>query len=417
MGVTGSIAAYKSALIIRHLIKEGASVKVIMTKDAINFISPLTLSTLSKSEVLTDLFDNKTSLWTNHVELGLWADLMVVAPASANTIAKFANGLCDNLLTAVYLSARCPVTIAPAMDEDMWNHSATKDNIDTIFSYGNHIIPVEHGELASGLVGSGRMAEPEIIVDYIKDFFTRNTNQIKALSGKKALVTAGPTHEAIDAVRYIGNHSSGKMGIALAEALAEAGAAVELVLGPIMLRPKHQNIQVTHVTSAHEMYIETDRLFNSADITIMAAAVADYTPQEIFSEKIKKDKDQLNLKLVKTVDILHTLGQRKKQGQMLAGFALETSNELVNAKEKLQKKNLDFIVLNSLNDSGAGFQHDSNQITIIDKENNQYPYKLKSKRDVANDIVKFIITLTSNSSSSVNGVSVDRTVSKNILKS
>ncbi len=415
MGITGSIAAYKSAIIIRQLIKEGASVKVIMTNDAVNFITPLTFSTLSKSEIYTDLIDNKTFLWTNHVELGLWADLMVVAPASANTIAKFANGLCDNLLTAVYLSARCPVIIVPAMDEDMWGHPATQQNIAALLSYGHSVMPVAHGELASGLVGNGRMAEPESIVGFINDFFDNKEKKKKALSGKRALVTAGPTHEAIDAVRYIGNNSSGKMGIAIAEALAESGANVELVLGPTTLRPKHQNITITHVTSADDMYSETERLFNAADIIIMAAAVADYTPEEVFSEKIKKDIDQLNLKLVKTVDILHAMGERKKNGQVLAGFALETSNEISNAKDKLLNKNLDFIVLNTLKDSGAGFQHDSNKITIIDKDGSIYPYKLKSKQEVAKDIVNFTVKALTNSFDSDNGAFVDNPISKNLL--
>ncbi|HYV94054.1 MAG TPA: bifunctional phosphopantothenoylcysteine decarboxylase/phosphopantothenate--cysteine ligase CoaBC [Chitinophagales bacterium] len=393
LGVTGSIAAYKSALLIRLLVKEGAEVKVLMTKSAMDFITPLTLSTLSKNKVLSDLVDDKETLWNNHVELGLWADVMIVAPASANTIAKFAHGICDNILSAVYLSARCPVCVAPAMDEDMWKHTATQQNISALQLFGNHIIQVESGELASGLTGEGRMAEPETILAFIKNLVEKKTSsQKKRLKGKKAVVTAGPTHEAIDPVRFIGNHSSGKMGIAIAEKLADEGADVQLVLGPSSLAPKHASIKTTAVTSANEMFAATMKSFKKADIAVMSAAVADYTPENFSLEKIKKHNGKtLNLPLKQTPDILKALGKKKHNGQILVGFALETNDEMKHAKEKLRKKNLDFIVLNSLNDEGAGFQHDTNRITIIDRKKKIYPFELKSKQDVAKDIVEFIV--------------------------
>lgn len=394
LGITGSIAAYKSAYLVRQLIKDGADIKVIMTREATQFITPLTLSTLSKNPVLTDLVADKEFLWNNHVELSLWADVMLIAPASANTIAKFAHGLCDNLLTAVYLSARSPVIIAPAMDEDMWKHAATQRNINTCIGFGNRIIPVDSGELASGLVGPGRMAEPNNIVDFLVSHFNNKkttTVTAKAFTGKKAVVTAGPTYEAIDPVRFIGNNSSGKMGIALAEALADQGADVELILGPSALLPKNSAIKITRITAASEMYDEANRAFRTADITIMAAAVADYSPEKTAPEKIKKNAGAfLHLNLVKTPDILRSLGERKKPGQILIGFALETTDEVTNAKEKLRSKNLDMIVLNSLNDEGAGFQHDTNRITIIDKEEQLHKFELKSKQEVAKDIVRFI---------------------------
>lgn len=395
LGITGSIAAYKSALIIRQLIKEGALVKVIMTADATGFITPLTLSTLSKNIVLTDLVNDKQQLWNNHVELGLWADAMLVAPASANTIAKFANGLCDNLLTAVYLSARCPVFVAPAMDEDMWKHASTQRNISTLLAAGNQVIPVDSGELASGLSGPGRMAEPDALMRYLRSYFDAisATGKVKKpLSGKKVMVTAGPTYEAIDPVRFIGNHSSGKMGIAIAESMAEQGAEVTLILGPVAIAPKHPKIKIQHITSARELYEAANQVFAHADITVMAAAVADYTPETVANEKLKKGSAAfLNLNLVKTPDILRSLGERKKKNQLLVGFALETTNEVANAREKLMKKNLDLIVLNSLNHPGAGFQHDTNKITIIDKDDQLHTYELKSKQEVARDIVNFII--------------------------
>lgn len=394
LGITGSIAAYKSAYLVRQLIKEGAEVKVVMSREATQFITPLTLSTLSKNTVLTDLVTDKELLWNNHIDLSMWADIMLIAPASANTIAKFAQGLCDNLLTAVYLSARSPVIIAPAMDEDMWKHAATQRNINTCIGYGNRIIPVDSGELASGLVGPGRMAEPNNIVDFLVSHFESKkitAATIKPFTGKKVVVTAGPTYEAIDPVRFIGNYSSGKMGIAIAEVLAEQGAEVELILGPSTLLPKIAGIKVTRITAANEMYDEANRAFLTADITIMAAAVADYSPEKTAPEKIKKNAGAfLHLNLVKTPDILRSLGERKKPGQILIGFALETTDEVTNAKEKLRSKNLDMIVLNSLNDEGAGFQHDTNRITIIDKEEQLHKFELKSKQEVANDIVRFI---------------------------
>lgn len=397
LGITGSIAAYKSALLIRELVKNGAAVKVVMTSEATHFITPLTLATLSKNKVLTDLVSEKESLWNNHVELGLWADMMVIAPASANTIAKFATGLCDNLLTAVYLSARCPVAIAPAMDEDMWKHAATQSNISKLSAFGNIIIPVASGELASGLTGPGRMAEPVQIISVLESHLAgkQPDNLSKGLlQGRKAVVTAGPTYEAIDPVRFIGNHSSGKMGIAIADALAAEGADVELILGPSAFRPNHPKIKTTLVTTATEMYDEANRAFIGSDITIMAAAVADYAPEHTAGEKIKKGSDAfLHLTLIKTPDILRSLGERKKPGQLLIGFALETNDEITHAKEKLRSKNLDLIILNSLRDEGAGFQHDTNRITIIDRQEKLHRFDLKTKREVAADIIKFVTGL------------------------
>ncbi|MCY7409207.1 MAG: bifunctional phosphopantothenoylcysteine decarboxylase/phosphopantothenate--cysteine ligase CoaBC [Chitinophagales bacterium] len=390
IGISGSIAAYKSATMVRLLVKEGAQVKVIMTKDACNFISPLTLSTLSKNKVVTELIDGNEATWNNHVELGLWADVFVVAPASANTIANFSNGICDNMLTAVYLSARCKVCIAPAMDEDMWKHTSTQKNITSLISYGNKIIPVDSGELASGLVGEGRMAEPEAIVAYLNDLLSEKKNEGR-LKGKKALVTAGPTYEAIDPVRFIGNHSSGKMGIAIADELANEGASVELILGPSSLKPQNTSVKTINVTSAAEMFNVASKSFKHADVAVMAAAVADYTPEKTLTQKIKKHNgNSLDLSLIKTTDILKSLGKEKKKNQLLVGFALETNDELKNAKEKLKKKNLDFIVLNSLNDKGAGFKHDTNQITIIDRDKKIFSFPLKAKQEVAKDIVKHI---------------------------
>ncbi|MFI5134473.1 MAG: bifunctional phosphopantothenoylcysteine decarboxylase/phosphopantothenate--cysteine ligase CoaBC [Chitinophagales bacterium] len=398
VAVTGSIAAYKAAFLMRLLVKEGADVRVLMTRAAADFISPLTFSTLSKNKVYSDLVDERESSWNNHVELGLWADAMMVAPASANSIAKFAHGICDNIITAVYLSARCPVIIAPAMDEDMWKHPSTQKNISSLQSFGNQIIPVESGELASGLVGAGRMAEPETILQFIQNLLsTKNSSSqkkspAKKLAGKKALVTAGPTYESIDPVRFIGNYSSGKMGIAIAEKLAEQGAEVNLVLGPSSLSPVHPSIKTTRVTSAQEMFEAATKSFKKSDIAVMSAAVADFSPEKVAEQKMKKHKgDKMNLSLVKTPDILKLLGKAKHNGQILVGFALETEDEIKHAKEKLRKKNLDFIVLNSLRDSGAGFKYDSNKITIIDRNKKIYPFELKSKQEVAADIVNFII--------------------------
>ena len=384
IGVTGSIAAYKAILLVRLLIKAGAEVKVIMTPSAKDFVSPLTFSTVSKNEVLIDLF-NETS-WANHVNLGRWADVMLIAPLSCNTLAKMANGFCDNLLLAVYLSATCPVIVAPAMDEDMWHHPSTKLNIDKIKSFGNNIIPVENGELASGLFGDGRMAEPEQILQYLQVFFFSS----KELEGKKILVTAGPTHEAIDPVRFISNHSTGKMGVAIAEEFAERGADVTLILGPSNIDVS-KNIQTVKVTSAQQMYDACINNFSKKDITVMAAAVADYMPRDFSSTKIKKTKDVIPLNLKRTNDILKEMGEQKNKDQILVGFALETNNEKENALSKLEKKNLDLIVLNSLNDEGAGFRTDTNKITIFDKNGNEFNFGKKSKKLVAKDIVNTII--------------------------
>lgn len=387
LGITGSIAAYKSIYLVRQLVKAGAEVKVILTPSAKDFVSPLVLSTLSKNQVLTDLFDEQS--WSNHVMLGRWADLMIIAPLSCNTLAKMANGQCDNLLLAVYLSATCPVAVAPAMDEDMWKHPATRQNLARLESFGNKIIPVGHGELASGLTGEGRMAEPEEIISYITNhfFFTGK------LTGKKVLVTAGPTYEQIDPVRFIGNHSSGKMGVAIALELQRQGASVTLVLGPSSLKPEGSGLDVKRVTSAGEMLSEADRSFDDADIAVMAAAVADYRPVSVAGTKIKKKEDNLVLELVKTTDILKSLGEKKKPGQVLVGFALETNNERANALEKLEKKNADMIVLNSLQDEGAGFGHDTNKITIFTKDGQEINFTTRSKNEVAKDIVDTVIRL------------------------
>lgn len=387
LGITGSIAAYKSAVLVRLLVKAGAEVKVVMTPAAANFVGPLTLSTLSKNQVLTELSQNDS--WANHVMLGRWADIMLIAPLSCNTLSKMAAGACDNLLMAVYLSATCPVVAAPAMDEDMWKHPATKLNIEKIISFGNKVIPVGNGELASGLSGDGRMAEPEEIVKWLSDFFFQ-TNDLK---GKKVLVTAGPTYEAIDPVRFIGNHSSGKMGIAIAEECVKRGAEVTLVAGPVSQLISN-NFKTIRVRSAAEMYDACVNLFTGIDIAVMSAAVADYTIATPAPEKIKKNSDSLTLELTKTRDILKALGERKKATQLLVGFALETNNEKENALKKLHTKNADMIVLNSLNDAGAGFGHNSNKITIFDKAGNEYRFDTKSKTAVATDIVNTILKIS-----------------------
>lgn len=389
LGITGSIAAYKAAVLTRLLMKEGAEVKVIMTESAKDFITPLTLATLSKHPVLTEFVKNEAGEWNNHVELGLWADAMVIAPASANTLAKMAHGECDNLLLAVYLSARCPVFIAPAMDLDMLQHPSTKRNLDTLKDYGVLTIDPAHGELASGLVGVGRLAEPEEIVERLKAFF----NEKKKLSNKRALVTAGPTHEALDPVRFIGNNSSGKMGFAIAESLANQGAKVTLVTGPTHLTMSHPGIEVKRVTSAQEMYEACQKVFKDADITVLSAAVADYRPAQAAPQKIKKTEQDLAIQLVKTHDIAAELGKQKKNGQRIVGFALETENEESNAKKKIEAKNFDLIVLNSLNDSGAGFGHDTNKISVINRKGEIQKFSLKSKKDVAADIVNAIVSL------------------------
>ena len=387
LGITGSIAAYKAAFFVRLLVKEGAEVKVIVTEAAKDFVTPTTLATLSKNPVLSSFTRGNEGEWNNHVELGLWADAMIVAPASANTLGKMANGLCDNLLLATYLSARCPVFFAPAMDLDMYQHPSVTTNIKKLQRFGNHLIEAEHGELASGLVGQGRMAEPEHMVAILADFFAAD----KPLSKKKVLITAGPTHEAIDPVRFIGNHSTGKMGFAIAEEAAEKGANVTLVAGPTHLTSQHPGIDLVRVKSGKEMYEACLAVSHEADITILAAAVADYAPREVASQKIKKKTDEMSIDLVKTTDIAKELGQLKHNGQINVGFALETNAELENAKEKIRKKNFDLIVLNSLNDKGAGFGHDTNKISIIDKENNIREFELKTKREVAKDIINAIL--------------------------
>lgn len=440
LGVSGSIAAYKAALLVRLLVKDGAEVKVIMTPSACDFITPLTLSTLSKHEVGVHVSENGS--WSNHVMLGRWADAMVIAPASANTMAKMANGICDNLLLAVYLSATCPVLFAPAMDEDMWMHPATKANVARLLSYGHHQLPVHKGELASGLFGEGRMAEPEAIVAYLNDFlaaqdadvsdakhigdliaayqslstgntelpdgadinpaFSPESGELpgsnsyfpdKPLHGKFVLVTAGPTQEPIDPVRFISNHSSGKMGIALADALADAGAMVELILGPTSLRPANECIHITHVVTAADMYEECMHHADHTDIFVMAAAVADYRPNKVADVKIKKKDNEMSIELEKTQDIARAIGERKRAGQLLIGFSLETNNEREFALKKLKDKNLDMVVLNSLADAGAGFNYDTNKVTLLSHNGNEQALPLQSKQEVARQIVLAIIDL------------------------
>lgn len=388
LGVSGSIAAYKAALLTRLLIKQGDDVQVLMTRAAADFITPLSLATLSKRPVLQDI--HSESGWNNHVELGLWADACIIAPATANTLAKLANGLCDNILSAVFLSARCPVFVAPAMDVDMWRHPATQANIQKLQTFGVQVIPVEHGELASGLVGDGRMAEPEHIVAFVQQYFQKQPASLP-LTGKKSLVTAGPTFEALDPVRYLGNHSTGKMGIAIAEALAQAGSEVTLVLGPTALRPQNPALRVVSVQSAEQMYSTCAPLFPKMDIAVLAAAVADYKPKIFSKIKIKKTEQDMNIELAKTTDIAAALGKQKTEKQVLVGFALETNDEKQHAAAKLQKKNLDFIVLNSLNDAGAGFGHDTNKISILYPGGVVKDFDLKSKTAVAADIVAEII--------------------------
>ena len=387
LAVTGSIAAYKAPLIVRLLVKDGAEVKVIMTPAAKDFVTPLTLSTVSKNPVISELFSEAS--WSNHVMLGRWADLMLVAPLSCNTLAKMANGFCDNMLLATYLSATCPVVVAPAMDEDMWKHPTTKANLGKLEEAGNIVIPVDFGELASGLTGDGRMAEPESILKFITEHFFLKQD----LAGKKVLVTAGPTYEPIDPVRFIGNHSSGKMGIALCKELAKRGADVQLVLGPTTSSIHQNGIKVQKVQTADEMYDACVDAFNGSDIAIMSAAVADYKPAIKAQDKIKKDASNLNVELIKTKDILKTLGEKKFNGQLLVGFALETSNEKENALQKLKSKNADLIVLNSLNDEGAGFGHDTNKITIFEKSGKEISYDRKPKQQVAKDIVDRIVNM------------------------
>lgn len=391
LGVSGSIAAYKAALLIRLLVKEQAEVQVIATPSACSFITPLTLSTLSKRPVFTEFVKDQTGQWNNHVDLAVWADILIIAPATANTVAKCAHGLCDNLLSAVYLSAKCPVVFAPAMDLDMYLHPSVQDNLKSLKNYGNYIIDPEHGELASGLIGQGRMAEPEQIVEFLKgDFFSKKL----PLIGKKVLITAGPTYEAIDPVRFIGNRSSGKMGYAIAEACRNFGAEVKLISGPSHLERPH-NIDFVGVEDAETMYGETLRALPDADIIILSAAVADYKPAIVHKEKMKKGAtdESLNIPLERTKDIAAEVGKLKRSNQVSVGFALETENEQKNAIGKIKSKNLDFIVLNSLKDQGAGFGYDTNKVTIIDKNNTLYAFDLKSKSEVANDIVLQLIKI------------------------
>src|SRR5664280_2420210 len=392
IGVTGGIAAYKTATIIRLLVKDGTNVKVIMTDHAIEFITPLTLATLSKNPVLTEFFNPANGDWNSHVDLGLWADIFLIAPATANTIAKMATGVADNLLLTTYLSVRCPVFVAPSMDVDMLNHPATTINIETLKAFGNSILEPVSGELASGLSGKGRMAEPEDIVKEIRSFFAKKKND-QPLKGKHLLINAGPTREPLDPVRFLSNYSSGKMGIALADTAAEYGASVDLVLGPVNIIPRNNLVKVINVTTAESMASECISRFDSCDIAILAAAVADFTPVIVSGKKIKKKEAELLLRLKPTTDIAGTLGMKKKASQILAGFALETDNELENAKDKLLRKNLDIIVLNSLNEDGAGFGHDTNKITLIDRNNNIDKFELKSKEEAAKDILDKIVSM------------------------
>ena len=384
--VTGGIAAYKINYLIRDLVKKGAELQVLMTPSAEKFVSKLTLSTLSKKPVFSDFY-SENGTWNNHVEFALWADLILIAPCTANTLAKMVHGICDNLVIATYMSAKCPVMIAPAMDLDMYEHPSTKQNLELAEDFGHIIIPAETGELASGLVGQGRMAEPEKISKTIEDFFTSNTIS-KSLEGKTVLITAGPTYESIDPVRFIGNHSSGKMGFSLAEEVAKRGGKVILISGPSALQIDHPNIEIHRITSAKEMFSEVFKYYEISDIAIASAAVADYAPKEIASEKIKKNDDSLTIELVKNPDILKTMGERKSK-QFLVGFALETQNEEENALGKLQKKNLDMIVLNSLRDEGAGFKNDTNKIKIFTK-NDRKEFALKAKNEVAKDILNVV---------------------------
>ncbi|MBM6669790.1 bifunctional phosphopantothenoylcysteine decarboxylase/phosphopantothenate--cysteine ligase CoaBC [Phocaeicola coprophilus] len=382
LGITGSIAAYKAAYLIRALIKKGAEVQVVITPAGKEFITPITLSALTSKPVISEFFAQRDGTWHSHVDLGLWADAMVIAPATASTIGKMAHGIADNMLVTTYLSMKAPVFVAPAMDLDMFAHPATQKNLDILRSYGNHIIEPGEGELASHLVGKGRMEEPDNIVRVLEDFFSRK----EELAKKKVIITAGPTYEKIDPVRFIGNYSSGKMGYALAEECATRGADVTLISGPVNLTATHPNIRTIKVESAEEMFLAATSEFTTADAAILCAAVADFTPEQTADHKIKREKEDLVLRLKPTHDIAAALGAAKAAHQKLVGFALETDNEMTHAQDKLQRKNLDFIVLNSLRDNGAGFQHDTNKITIIDAHKAQ-PYPLKTKKEVATDII------------------------------
>jgi phosphopantothenoylcysteine decarboxylase/phosphopantothenate--cysteine ligase len=386
LGITGSIAAYKAAMLLRLLVKEGAEVQVVITTAGKEFITPVTLSALSGKPVISEFYGAKDGTWNSHVDLGLWADIMLVAPATASTVAKMANGIADNMLVTTYMSAKCPVFIAPAMDLDMFTHPSTQKNLEILKTFGNTIIEPTVGELASGLTGKGRMEEPENILEFVVEYFSITSN----LKGKKFLVTAGPTFEKIDPVRYIVNFSSGKMGYAIAEQLADNGAEVVVVSGPVAINASNKNIKIVLVESAAEMYAECKARFPVSDGAVMCAAVADFTPVVVENRKIKRSKENWSLELQPTKDISKALGQVKTEKQILVGFALETDDETINAKKKLVQKNFDFIVLNSLNDEGAGFRSDTNKITIIDKDNNQQIFELKSKKEVAIDIVNKI---------------------------
>ena len=388
LGITGSIAAYKACVLIRELIKAGAEVQAVMTPSAKEFITPLTISTLTHKPVISEFFDRRDGSWHSHVDIGLWAEAMIIAPATASSIAKMANGVADNMLITTYLSMRAPVFVAPAMDVDMFSHTATQKNIKTLRSYGNIIIEPETGELASGLEGKGRMEEPAVIAKSLEAYF-KSQNQLK---GKRVLITAGPTYEKIDPVRFIGNYSSGKMGYALAEECAERGAEVELVSGPVSINLNRANIHITKVESAAQMYAAAVNAFPKTDIAILCAAVADFTPRETKDVKIKREKGDMAIQLVPTKDIAAELGRMKKESQFMVGFALETNDETNNAINKLKAKKLDFIVLNSLNDKGAGFSVDTNKITII-SDTSKYEYPLKPKREVAKDIIDKICEL------------------------
>ncbi len=390
LGITGSIAAYKATYIVRLLKKLGASVRIIQTEASLNFVSPLVLSTLSENKVITDIIDKEKNEWINHVDLGIWADLMIIAPATAKSMSKMVEGNCNNLLIASYLSAKCQVYFAPAMDLDMYNHPSTKNNINKLQEFGNKMIPVTHGELASGLIGKGRMAEPQEIIEFI----IKDLNKKQELFGKSCLVTAGPTQENIDPVRYVGNRSSGKMGLEIARALAEKGANVNLIIGPSNLKSNHPNIKQINVVSADEMYHEVDRIFPNSDISVFAAAVSDYKPSKYHPQKIKKSEDIWNISFEKNIDILKEMSSKKKDSQLVIGFALETENEKENAIKKLQAKNLDIIILNSTRDKGSAFGSNTNKISIIEKDLTITDFRLKEKSEVAKDIVSFILKKT-----------------------
>lgn len=388
LGITGSIAAYKAAVLTRGLIKKGAEVQIVITPAGKEFITPITLSALTSKPVISEFFSQRDGTWHSHVDLGLWADAMVIAPATASTIGKMAHGVADNMLVTTYLSMKAPVFVAPAMDLDMFAHPSTQHNLDILRSYGNHIIEPAAGELASHLVGKGRMKEPEKIIEVLEAFFSRQED----LKGKRVLITAGPTYEKIDPVRFIGNYSSGKMGYALAEVCAERGAEVTLVSGPVNLQAVHPNIRRVDVESAEEMYRVSVEAFPQADAAILCAAVADFTPEVVAGTKIKREKEDLVLRLKPTHDIAAELGRMKRDGQKLVGFALETNDELKHAQDKMARKNLDFIVLNSLNDKGAGFRCDTNKITIVEPQG-ATPYPLKNKQEVAADIIDKLVSL------------------------